>query len=74
MVDMTANLYVRTPMNNKPTREAASVNPLTACSSQRLVIRRRKKGSAAASPPLDELAVSSEDTDVIGAEIFRFGT
>ena len=61
-------------MNNKPTREAASVNPLRACSSQRLVIGRHRNGYAAALPPSDELAVSSEDTDVIGAEIFRFGT
>ena len=68
MVDMTANLYVRTPMNNKPTKEAASVNPLRACSSQRLVIGRHKKGYTAASPPSDELVVSSEDTDVTGAE------
>ena len=61
-------------MNNKPTREAASVNPLMACSSQRLVIGRHKKGYAAASPPSGELAVSSEDPDAIGAEVFRFGT
>ena len=61
-------------MNNKPTREAASVKPLRACSSQRLVIGRPKKGYAAALPPSDKLAVSSEGTDAIGAEVFIFGT
>ena len=71
---MTANLYVRTPMNNKPTREAASVNPLRACSSQRLSVGRHRKGYAAASPPSGEVALGSEDTDAIGAEVFRFGT
>ena len=60
-------------MNNKPTREAASVNPLRACSSQRLVMGRPRKGYAAALPPSGELALSSEDTDVIGAEVFRLG-
>lgn len=73
IVDMTASLYVRTPMNNKPTREAASVNPLRACSSQRLVIGRHKDGYAAASP-LDDLAASSEDTDAIGGDSFKFAT
>lgn len=49
-VDMTASLYVRTPMNSKPTREATRVNTPKPCSSQCLLedIGRQEESHEAA--------------------------
>lgn len=69
-VDMTASLYVRTPMNSKPTKEATSVKTPRACLSQRLLERieleriERQRESQSAPLLSEELCALSEFTVV----------
>ena len=63
--DITASLYVRTPINSKPTREATSVNTPRACSSQRLLESIGPRCESQEAPLLwEELSALSEDAVV----------
>lgn len=72
---MTASLYVRTPMNSKPTRLATSVNTPSVCSSQRLLENMAwRRESQAALLPWEEPSTGSEVTEGIGRAVFEVGS
>lgn len=53
-VVITASLYVRTPMNSRPTREATSPKIPRECSSQRLLKNKGQQEDTEADPLLCE--------------------
>ena len=71
---MTASLYVRTPMNSKPTKLATSVNTPSACSSQRILENTDGNRERQAALLLwEELSTGSEITEGIGLAVFEVG-